>query len=55
MLISFAYTNCPDICPLTTARTGQVEEKLGDMVGRSGRDYEQIRSAVGWRRPIPMR
>ncbi|HKD29779.1 MAG TPA: SCO family protein [Xanthobacteraceae bacterium] len=34
VLISFAYTNCPDICPLTTARIAQVEDKLGDMVGR---------------------
>ena len=34
VLISFLYTNCPDICPLTTARIAQVEDKLGDMVGR---------------------
>src|SRR5215471_21361349 len=34
VLISFIYTNCPDICPLTTARLAQVEEKLGDIVGR---------------------
>jgi cytochrome oxidase Cu insertion factor (SCO1/SenC/PrrC family) len=34
VLISFIYTNCPDICPLTTARIAQVEEKLGDLVGR---------------------
>src|SRR5467141_1266567 len=34
VLISFIYTSCPDICPLTTARLAQVEEKLGDMVGR---------------------
>ncbi len=35
VLISFIYTNCPDICPLTTtARITQVEDKLGDMVGR---------------------
>lgn len=34
VLISFIYTNCPDICPLTTARVAQVEDKLGDMVGR---------------------
>src|SRR5215469_6174695 len=34
VLISFAYTNCPDICPITTARIAQVEDKLGDMVGR---------------------
>lgn len=34
VLISFFYTNCPDICPLTTARIGQVEDKLGDLMGR---------------------
>ena len=34
VLISFIYTNCPDICPLTTARIAQVEDQLGDMVGR---------------------
>jgi protein SCO1 len=34
VLISFIYTNCPDICPLTTARISQLEDKLGDEVGR---------------------
>jgi protein SCO1 len=34
VVISFIYTSCPDICPLTTARLAQVEEKLGEMVGR---------------------
>ena len=34
VVISFIYTNCPDICPLTTARVSQVEDALGDMVGR---------------------
>jgi cytochrome oxidase Cu insertion factor (SCO1/SenC/PrrC family)/mono/diheme cytochrome c family protein len=34
VLISFIYTNCPDICPLTTARLAQLEDKLGDQVGR---------------------
>src|SRR5215469_3206769 len=34
VLISFIYTNCPDICPLTTARIAQLEDKLGDEVGR---------------------
>src|SRR5215467_7806002 len=34
VLISFIYTNCPDICPLTTARLVQVEDQLGDIVGR---------------------
>src|SRR2546426_12628276 len=34
VLISLIYTSCPDICPLTTARIAQMEEKLGDIVGR---------------------
>src|SRR5712671_6622841 len=34
VLSSFIYTSCPDICPLTTARIAQVEEKLGEVVGR---------------------
>ena len=34
VIVSFIYTSCPDICPLTTARLSQVEEKLGDLVGR---------------------
>lgn len=34
VLISFIYTNCPDLCPLTTARIAQVRDKLGELVGR---------------------
>src|SRR3954462_11865179 len=34
VIISFIYTSCTDICPLTTARIAQLEEKLGDMIGR---------------------
>lgn len=34
VIISFIYTSCTDICPLTTARLSQLEEKLGDLVGR---------------------
>jgi len=34
VLISFIYTNSPDISPLTTARLTQLEDKLGDEVGR---------------------
>jgi protein SCO1 len=34
VVISFIYTSCPDICPLTTARLAQVGEKLGEIVGR---------------------
>ncbi len=34
VVISFIYTSCPDICPLTTARLTQVEDKLADQMGR---------------------
>jgi len=34
VIISFIYTSCTDICPITTARLTQLEEKLGDLVGR---------------------
>ncbi len=34
VVISFIYTSCPDICPLTTARLSQVEDKLADHLGR---------------------
>jgi protein SCO1 len=34
IVISFIYTSCTDICPLTTARLVEVREKLGDAVGR---------------------
>jgi len=34
VIISFIYTSCTDICPLTTARLAQLEDKLGDVVGR---------------------
>jgi cytochrome oxidase Cu insertion factor (SCO1/SenC/PrrC family)/mono/diheme cytochrome c family protein len=34
VIISFIYTSCTDICPVTTARLAQLEERLGDRVGR---------------------
>jgi protein SCO1 len=34
VVISFIYTSCPDICPLTTARLSQVEDKFKDHMGR---------------------
>jgi cytochrome oxidase Cu insertion factor (SCO1/SenC/PrrC family) len=34
VVISFIFTSCTDFCPLTTARMLQVEDKLGDVVGR---------------------
>jgi protein SCO1 len=33
--INFIYTSCPDICPLTTARMAQLQERLGEAVGRN--------------------
>ena len=32
--IDFIYTSCPDVCPLETAKLRQVQEILGDRVGR---------------------
>lgn len=34
VVIMFIYTSCTDICPLTTARMTQIEDKLGPAVGR---------------------
>ena len=34
VLFSFIFTACTDFCPITTARLAQVQEKLGDSVGR---------------------
>src|ERR1041384_746717 len=34
VVVMFIYTSCTDICPLTTARMTQIEDKLGPAVGR---------------------
>lgn len=34
VIIDFIYTNCPDICSLTTARMAAVQDRLGDRLGR---------------------
>src|SRR5215475_6534046 len=34
VVISFIYTNCQDLCPLTTARMAQLYDKLDGAVGR---------------------
>lgn len=34
VIINFIFTTCTDICPLTTARMGLVQERLGASVGR---------------------
>src|SRR5262252_6553412 len=52
VIISFIYTSCTDICPLTTARLAQVEEKLGDLAGR---DIFMISMSVDPERDTPQR
>jgi cytochrome oxidase Cu insertion factor (SCO1/SenC/PrrC family)/mono/diheme cytochrome c family protein len=34
VVVSFIYTSCADLCPITTARLAEVKDKLGDRVGR---------------------
>jgi mono/diheme cytochrome c family protein len=34
VVISFIYTSCTDLCPLTTARLAEMRDMLGDAVGR---------------------
>ena len=34
VVVMFIYTSCTDICPLTTARMTQIEDRLGAAVGR---------------------
>ena len=34
VVFSFIYTSCKDICPLATARLAEVQDKLGDRIGR---------------------
>ncbi|HKD26260.1 MAG TPA: SCO family protein, partial [Xanthobacteraceae bacterium] len=52
VIISFIYTSCTDICPLTTARLAQVEEKLGDLVGK---DIFMLSMSVDPERDTPQR
>ena len=34
VVVMFIYTSCTDICPITTMRMTQIEDELGDAVGR---------------------
>jgi protein SCO1/2 len=34
VILSFIYVSCRDICPLATARLAQVQDRLGDRLGR---------------------
>jgi len=52
VIISFIYTSCTDICPLTTARLAQVEEKLGGLVGK---DIFMVSMSVDPERDTPQR
>jgi cytochrome oxidase Cu insertion factor (SCO1/SenC/PrrC family)/mono/diheme cytochrome c family protein len=52
VIISFIYTSCTDICPLTTARLTQLEDQLGDAVGR---DVFMISMTVDPKRDTPER
>jgi protein SCO1 len=44
VVISFIYTSCQDLCPLTTARMAQLADKLGDDV--LGRDLFFISMSI---------
>jgi cytochrome oxidase Cu insertion factor (SCO1/SenC/PrrC family) len=35
VIVSFIYTTCADLCPVTTARLGTLQAKLGDEMGRN--------------------
>jgi protein SCO1 len=52
VVINFIYTSCQDICPVATARLAQVEDKLGD---RMGRDFFFISMTVDPERDTPER
>jgi len=52
VIISFIYTSCTDICPLTTARLSQLEERLGELVGR---DVFMLSMSVDPERDTPQR
>jgi len=52
VIISFIYTSCTDVCPLTTARLTQLEDQLGDAVGR---DVFMISMTVDPKRDTPER
>ena len=52
VVFNFIYTSCQDICPVATARLAQLEEKLGD---RMGRDFFFISMTVDPERDTPER
>jgi cytochrome oxidase Cu insertion factor (SCO1/SenC/PrrC family) len=53
VVISFIYTSCQDICPLTTARMAQLADKLGEDV--MGRDLFFISMSVDPENDTPER
>src|SRR5215469_15302682 len=52
VVINFIYTSCQDICPIATARLTQVEDKLGEQMGR---DFFFISMTVDPERDTPQR
>jgi protein SCO1 len=52
VVINFIYTSCPDICPIATARLTQVQDKLGEQMGR---DFFFISMTVDPQRDTPQR
>src|SRR5215813_3526900 len=52
VVINFIYTSCQDICPIATARLAQVEDKLGEQMGR---DYFFISMTVDPEHDTPER
>jgi len=53
VVISFIYTSCQDVCPLTTARMAQLADKLGEDV--MGRDLFFISMSVDPENDTPER
>jgi cytochrome oxidase Cu insertion factor (SCO1/SenC/PrrC family)/cytochrome c2 len=52
VIVSFIYTSCPDICSISTARLTQVEDKLGN---RMGKDFFIISMTVDPENDTPER
>lgn len=49
VVLSFGYTSCPDICPLTLANLRQGMDRLGDKAG----NVQVIFISVDWNRDTP--
>lgn len=51
-LVSFIFTHCPAICPMTTAEMTQVQKKLKDM-GVQGKEVEFVTITIDPARDTP--